>query len=94
MGVTKNVILTSTKMTPFEAVTLFPAKPTSIFFLPPYVLKKNLKYRPIAKFTISNAMAEPTTEGRAGFGFKNLSETFWVDVNRAEGRPLNVTLDE
>lgn len=33
------------------------------------------------------AMATPTT-----FGFQNLMETFTVDVQRAEGRPLNVPL--
>ncbi|XP_002528080.2 L-Ala-D/L-amino acid epimerase [Ricinus communis] len=29
---------------------------------------------------------------RTNFGFKNLAETFWVDVQRAEGRPLNLEL--
>ncbi|XVF71577.1 hypothetical protein PTKIN_Ptkin12aG0049400 [Pterospermum kingtungense] len=31
---------------------------------------------------------------RTSFGLKNLTETFWVDVHRAEGRPLNVRLLE
>ncbi|WCJ25324.1 L-Ala-D/L-amino acid epimerase [Euphorbia peplus] len=30
---------------------------------------------------------------RRSFGFKNLAETFWVDVQRAEGRALNVEVN-
>lgn len=30
---------------------------------------------------------------RVSFGFKNLADTFWVDVQRAEGRPLSVGLN-
>ena len=37
---------------------------------------------------VKMAVATPTTT----FGFKNLMETFAVDVQRAEGRPLNVPL--
>ncbi|XP_022938632.1 L-Ala-D/L-amino acid epimerase-like [Cucurbita moschata] len=36
--------------------------------------------------------AAPSAE-RVSFGFKNLAETFWVNVQRAEGRPFSVGLN-
>ncbi|XP_034673885.1 L-Ala-D/L-amino acid epimerase isoform X1 [Vitis riparia] len=42
---------------------------------------------PSGSAVVKMAVATPTT-----FGFKNLIETFTVDVQRAEGRPLNVPL--
>lgn len=41
---------------------------------------------------MTESTASSTSE-RTSFGFKNLTETFWVDVQRAEGRPLNVQLN-
>lgn len=58
--------------------------------------------RPISKICVvhcsngSKLVTESTassTSERTSFGFKNLTETFWVDVQRAEGRPLNVQLN-
>ncbi|TXG49596.1 hypothetical protein EZV62_025471 [Acer yangbiense] len=46
----------------------------------------------IVKFCVSSNLMATTTE-RRGFGFKNLTETFLVDVHRAEGGPLNVGLN-
>ncbi|XWS75501.1 hypothetical protein CRYUN_Cryun01aG0094700 [Craigia yunnanensis] len=41
------------------------------------------------------AVTDNAIEGhRTSFGLKNLTEIFWVDVHHAEGRPLNVRLDE
>ncbi|OMP04714.1 Mandelate racemase/muconate lactonizing enzyme [Corchorus olitorius] len=40
---------------------------------------------------VSNKSSESE---RRSFGFKNLTETFWVDVHTAEGRPLSVRLKE
>ncbi|XP_058228094.1 L-Ala-D/L-amino acid epimerase [Rhododendron vialii] len=36
--------------------------------------------------------SQPTATTTTSFGFRNLMETFTVDVQRAEGRPLNVPL--
>ncbi|KAF7135922.1 hypothetical protein RHSIM_Rhsim08G0130500 [Rhododendron simsii] len=36
--------------------------------------------------------SQPTATTTTSFGFRNLTETFTVDVQRAEGRPLNVPL--
>ncbi|KAJ9147323.1 hypothetical protein P3X46_029497 [Hevea brasiliensis] len=41
---------------------------------------------------VTESTASSTSE-RTSFGFKNLTETFWVNVQRAEGRPLNVQLN-
>lgn len=38
-------------------------------------------------------MLESSTAEKTTFGFKNLTETFWLDVQRAEGRPLTVKLN-
>lgn len=40
--------------------------------------------------TVSEVSRSSTTKEPASFGFKNLTETFWVDVQRAEERPLRV----
>ncbi|XP_007033191.2 PREDICTED: L-Ala-D/L-amino acid epimerase isoform X1 [Theobroma cacao] len=42
----------------------------------------------------TEAAVTKTESERTSFGFKNLTETFWVDVHRAEGRPLSVRLNE
>ncbi|KAH7852205.1 hypothetical protein Vadar_021787 [Vaccinium darrowii] len=52
----------------------------------PTILINNLPPRSLPK---SQPMANTIT---TSFGFKNLTETFTVDVQRAEGRPLNVPL--
>ncbi|XVF20743.1 hypothetical protein REPUB_Repub12eG0029300 [Reevesia pubescens] len=46
------------------------------------------------KLTTEAAVSESTERHRTIFGLKNLAEIFWVDVHHAEGRPLNVRLDE
>ncbi|KAF8399074.1 hypothetical protein HHK36_014940 [Tetracentron sinense] len=48
------------------------------------------KFVVVASKTISGAGI--STAKKTGFGFKNLMETFSVDVQRAEGRPLDVSL--
>ncbi|KDP32976.1 hypothetical protein JCGZ_13007 [Jatropha curcas] len=55
------------------------------------------RIRVIASSSGSNLMTQSSsvssTAERTNFGFKNLTETFWVDVQRAEGRPLNVQIN-
>ncbi|XP_022759949.1 L-Ala-D/L-amino acid epimerase-like [Durio zibethinus] len=77
--------------------------PTNSLFFAPCVHRhpRNLLGRVIASCRTSSseliteaAVAESTERNRTGFGLKNLTEIFWVDVHRAEGRPLNVRLDE
>ncbi|KAH7533934.1 L-Ala-D/L-amino acid epimerase isoform X1 [Ziziphus jujuba] len=40
------------------------------------------------------AVSEVSTDETTSFGFKNLTQTFWVDVQRAQEKPLNVKLGE
>ncbi|KAL5743364.1 hypothetical protein ACOSP7_026212 [Xanthoceras sorbifolium] len=94
---TKSLIFGSTKMAPVGSAF---SPPTSLYLVSPCVqrVSKNMHRRQyIVKFCVScKLMAESrgvsTTTERTGFGFKNLTETFWVDVQRAEGGPLNVAL--
>lgn len=37
-------------------------------------------------------LSEVSSAETTSFGFKNLTQTFWVDVQRAEEKPLNVKL--
>ncbi|XVE72124.1 hypothetical protein DITRI_Ditri11bG0013300 [Diplodiscus trichospermus] len=46
------------------------------------------------KKKLTKLVTESTERQKTSFGLKNLTEVFWVDVHRAEGRPLNVRLDE
>ncbi|KAK8711923.1 hypothetical protein V6N13_147179 [Hibiscus sabdariffa] len=41
-----------------------------------------------------SAVSETTDRQRTSLGLKNLTEIFWVDVHSAEGKPLNVGLQE
>ncbi|KAH9739274.1 Dipeptide epimerase [Citrus sinensis] len=69
--------------------------PTCNFFFSPCVSRSLHRSQNVIKFCVSNVMAETTTvrtSERTSLGFKNLTETFWVDVQRAEGRELNVAL--
>lgn len=69
--------------------------PTCNFFFSPCISRSMHRSQNVIKFCVSNVMAEPTTvrtSERTSLGFKNLTETFWVDVQRAEGRELNVAL--
>ncbi|XP_050226757.1 L-Ala-D/L-amino acid epimerase-like isoform X2 [Mercurialis annua] len=50
----------------------------------------------LTQSTVSTSISTSTKTSsaeRTSFGFKNLSETCWVDVQKAEGRPLNVELN-
>lgn len=69
--------------------------PTCRFFFSPCVSRSMHRNQNGVKFCVSNVMAESTTVStseRTSLGFKNLTETFLVDVQRAEGRELNVAL--
>lgn len=89
------VIFSSTKMAPVGSSL---CSPTTYFLLSPSMQRVSRKMngnRHGIKFRVSNVMAESaagTTE-RTSFGFKNLTETFWVDVHRAQGRQLNLSLN-
>ncbi|KAK4838597.1 hypothetical protein QYF36_014966 [Acer negundo] len=79
----------------------FSPPPTSLHLVSPCVkrvVSKNSMHRGqrIVKLCVSNLMVESSrvsTSERRGFGFKNLTETFWVDVHSAQGGPLNVALN-
>ncbi|XP_065857876.1 L-Ala-D/L-amino acid epimerase-like isoform X2 [Euphorbia lathyris] len=43
--------------------------------------------------SLTTVISNESESKRRGFGFKNLAETFWVDVQRAEGRALNVEVN-
>ncbi|XP_068307223.1 L-Ala-D/L-amino acid epimerase-like [Pyrus communis] len=53
----------------------------------PHSARNPRKPKPFSKFTPKMALATPTT-----FGFSSLLETFTLNVQRAENRPLNVPL--
>ncbi|GLT28881.1 hypothetical protein SLA2020_037840 [Shorea laevis] len=76
--------------------------PTSLFVSSSLHRRRYLHtHQPISKFCVTascngsrelTAEPEVSTTERENFRFKNLTETFWVDVHRAEGRPLRVRL--
>lgn len=92
MTLAKNLSFSSTKMVPVGSDRFSPA---CHFFFSPCVSRSMHGTQNVIKFCVSNVMAESTTVStseRTSLGFKNLTETFWVDVQRAEGRELNVAL--
>ncbi|XP_031251605.1 L-Ala-D/L-amino acid epimerase-like [Pistacia vera] len=75
------------------------SSPISLFLFSPKqnnVPTNMQRHQRVIKFCVNNVMAKSTvsTTERTSFGFKNLTETFWVDVHGAEGRPLNVIVSE
>ncbi|GMI77011.1 cytochrome P450, family 77, subfamily A, polypeptide 5 pseudogene [Hibiscus trionum] len=79
--------------------------PTSSLLLSSSVVnhRRNLQGRFIASSSSStssselmskSAVSETSERPRTSLGLKNLTEIFWVDVHSAEGRPLNVELQE
>ncbi|KAE9601052.1 hypothetical protein Lal_00024029 [Lupinus albus] len=72
------------KYSPPTLFTINPNNTNSITITPPFA-KKTSSFSKI--MALDTPAAAPIT-----FGFKNLMETFTVDVNKAENRPLNVPL--
>ncbi|KAK2988574.1 hypothetical protein RJ640_001508 [Escallonia rubra] len=60
-------------------------------FTPKFHPNFNTSTKPTSHGAKGMAAATPSATARS-FGFQNLMETFTVDVQRAEGRPLNVPL--
>ncbi|KAK3019101.1 hypothetical protein RJ639_002711 [Escallonia herrerae] len=60
-------------------------------FTPKFPPNFNTPTKPTSHGAKGMAAATPSATARS-FGFQNLMETFTVDVQRAEGRPLNVPL--
>jgi hypothetical protein len=59
---------------------------------PPKPLKPSKTPKPIRKLYATKAMAGSNPKKVSTFEFRDLMETFAVDVKRAENRPLNVPL--
>ncbi|PPS08931.1 hypothetical protein GOBAR_AA11703 [Gossypium barbadense] len=52
-----------------------------------------LKFQlPLSNLYVKNSMKAPVTSSSSNFGFKELLETFTVEVQKAENKPLNVPL--
>ncbi|TYI18275.1 hypothetical protein ES332_A07G078000v1 [Gossypium tomentosum] len=52
-----------------------------------------LKFQlPLSNLYVKNSMKAPVTSSSSNFGFKELLETFTVEVQKAEKKPLNVPL--
>ncbi|MBA0703794.1 hypothetical protein Golax_016093, partial [Gossypium laxum] len=47
---------------------------------------------PLSNLYVKNSMKAPVTSSSSNFGFKELLETFTVEVQKAENKPLNVPL--
>ncbi|OVA04948.1 Mandelate racemase/muconate lactonizing enzyme [Macleaya cordata] len=81
-----------------SSAVLCSSNPLFIFSSPPQNFKSKLLNSkiPIVAITgkkpFASSTAVPETATKMSFGFKNLLETISVDVQRAEGRPLNVPL--
>lgn len=56
--------------------------------------RKRKTSTPISRLCVKMMAAAAAAEARTSFGFKNLMETFTVNVQRAENRALNVPLVE
>ncbi|PON49231.1 Mandelate racemase/muconate lactonizing enzyme/methylaspartate ammonia-lyase [Trema orientale] len=82
---TSSFFFSQTQKRPFQS--LIPRKPN-------LKISAKASFLPGTADSTVEAVSEVSSAGTTSFGFKNLTETFWVDVQRAEEMPLKVKLGD